>query len=95
VTRWIYATHPDASIRNGVKAKEYAVKACELSEWKAYEPLETLAAAFAETGHYTEAAQWQNRALELAPAKYKVELGSRLQRYQSGNPYRTPMSDAE
>ena len=92
---WIYASHPDEAFRDADKAKTYAIKACELSEWKAFEPIETLAAALAESGDFANAAQWQGRALELAPAKYQAELASRLQLYKSGKPYRAALPEAE
>jgi tetratricopeptide (TPR) repeat protein len=85
---WIYATNPDHSFRDGRQAKRYALKACELSEWKAFAPLEALAAACAETGNFVEALKWQERALELAPGKDKVEIRTRLELYKIGKPYR-------
>ena len=92
---WVYATNPDNSLRDGIKAREYAMKACQASEWKAFVPLETLAAACAETGNFPDAVKWQQKALELAPAKYKSELSSRLELYRSGNSYRAALPKAE
>src|ERR1051325_7543548 len=85
---WIFATHPDDSTRDGRKAKEYALEACELSEWKALAPVETLAAACAAAGDFRSAVQWQQKAVELAPGKYKEELRNRLELYKSGSVYR-------
>ena len=92
---WILATYPDKSFRDGSKAREYALKACELTEWRVFVPVETLAAACAETGNFAEAVKWQENALKLAPAKLKAELRARLELYKSGNPYRTPLPKAE
>jgi tetratricopeptide (TPR) repeat protein len=92
---WIYATSPDNSLRNGSKAREYALKACELSEWKAFVLVETLAAAWAESGNFAEAVKWQEKALELAPVTDKVVLRSRLELYKSGKPCRAPLPKAE
>ena len=89
---WIYATNPDSPLRDGRVAKDYARRACELSEWKAFRPVEILAAAYAETGHPAEAIQWQEKALQLAPRKYAAEVRSRLELYKSGQPYRSPAS---
>jgi tetratricopeptide (TPR) repeat protein len=86
---WIYATSPHDSSREGGKAREFALKACELSEWKSFGPIEALAAACAETGNFADAIKWQQRALELAPGKYKPEIGARLHLYQAGKPYRS------
>jgi tetratricopeptide (TPR) repeat protein len=85
---WIYATNPDSSLRNGSKAKEYALKACELSDWSLIVPIETLAAACAEAGSFADAVKWQEKAMELAPGEQKAELRPRLELYKSGNPYR-------
>jgi tetratricopeptide (TPR) repeat protein len=88
---WIYATTPNTSFRNGSLAKEYALKACQLSEWKSFVPVETLAAACAETGNFADAITWQQKALELAPGQQKIEVRSRLELYKSGSPYRAPL----
>lgn len=42
-----------------------AQKACELSNHKAPTHLSALAAAYAETGDFNEAAQWMKKALEF------------------------------
>jgi tetratricopeptide (TPR) repeat protein len=89
---WLYATSADPSLRSGQKAKQYALEACELSEWKNVAPLEALAAACAETGLFADAVNWQEHALELAPAKQKAELQARLEIYRAGQPYRAPIA---
>lgn len=86
---WIHAANPEASLRDGSKAKTYATHACELSEWKNYASLEALAAANAEVGDFVAAIKWQKAALELAPSAQKSEANSRLALYQSNKPYRT------
>jgi len=85
---WIYATHPDNATRDGRKAREYALRACELSEWKVLVPVVALAAACAETGDFSEAVKWQQRAVDLAPGEERPQLLSELQLYESGKPYR-------
>jgi len=52
---WIRSTCRDDALRNGKQAIEYAIKACELSEWKHPGFLETLAAAYAEIGDFLNA----------------------------------------
>ena len=61
---WILAVCPDAKLRNGQKALEYAQKACELSAWKDPHALGTLAAAYAEVGNFEEAVKWQKKCME-------------------------------
>jgi tetratricopeptide (TPR) repeat protein len=83
---WLYATHPQPAFRDGGKAKQYALLACNLSEWKAFAPVESLAAACAETDDFAGAVKWQLKALELAPGQHQVELRSRLELYRSDIP---------
>jgi tetratricopeptide (TPR) repeat protein len=92
---WIYATCPDKSYRNGARATEYARRVCEMTGWKAPVALETLAAACAETGNFTEAVQWQQKALQLVPARSRLDAQSRLELYKTGKPYRPPGSKAD
>ncbi len=86
---WIYATFPEPKFRDGAKAREYALKACQLSNWKVAVPLETLAAACAETGDFAQAIKWQQMAVELGTARQNREMTSRLELYRAGNPYRS------
>jgi tetratricopeptide (TPR) repeat protein len=85
---WIYASTPDAALRNASKAREYATTACELSEWKLSFPMEALAAAIAEMGNYADAVDLQTRAIELAPDQQKALARARLELYKLGKPYR-------
>ncbi len=62
---WILATCPVANLRNGHRAIEYATKACELTDWLEPWPMVALAAAYAETGDFQKAAEYQTRAITL------------------------------
>jgi tetratricopeptide (TPR) repeat protein len=87
---WLRATCPDAKLRDGKKAIELATKACELSEWKTWFELNTLAAAHAENGDFKEAIRWQKKAIELG-SDDKELLGKARQRlslYEKSEPYR-------
>ena len=86
---WIGATCPDASLRDGQKALELAIEACELTRWKEAYCLETLAAAYAETGDFDSAVKWQTKAIALeADPKEKEEYQARLMLYRENKPYR-------
>jgi len=89
---WVLATCPDASIRDGARAVQLAQQAEQLSGGKDPALLGTLAAAYAETGQFTNAVATARSALELATARTntaQVEmLRGRLKLYESGSPFR-------
>jgi tetratricopeptide (TPR) repeat protein len=91
---WIHATNPDNSYRDGRKATEYALRACELSEYKTLTLVETLAAAYAEAGQFADAVKCQEMAMQLAGRKAPADLHLRLELYKSGNAYRAPLPKA-
>lgn len=90
---WLLATCPQDKLRDGKKALALAKKACELTDWKEPLYLDTLAAAYAETGQYTEAVKYQEMALkDPAFAKsHGKEAQFRLEVYMAGEPYRLGM----
>lgn len=85
---WMLATCPNESFRNGRKAVQDAEKAAAMSNYKAHNRLETLAAAHAENSNFEEAVKWQKRAIELAPKAIQQSLQGRLHLFQSQQPYR-------
>jgi len=84
---WIRATCADPRFRAGKEAIVFATKACELSGWKSYNELDTLAAAYAEAGEFTSAVIWGQTALEKAPDAQKESCRERLELYQANKPY--------
>jgi serine/threonine protein kinase/Tfp pilus assembly protein PilF len=88
---WRQATSPNAELRNGIGAVMNATKACELTNWKNASYVDTLAAAYAETGDFNSAVKWQKEAINLLtkkePAEYQAGFEERLKLYQSGKPY--------
>ena len=93
---WLLATCPDASLRNGASAVALAQKANAASGGTNPGILRTLAAAFAETGRFTEAVETAQRALRLAGEQSNSgltgQLQAQLQLYQSGSAFHTPAS---
>jgi tetratricopeptide (TPR) repeat protein len=86
---WLWATCPDSKLRNGKKAVESATRACELSEWKEANYLDTLAAAYAEAGDFDNAVECQEKADKLfTDAEVTKKAEERLKLYKDKKPYR-------
>jgi tetratricopeptide (TPR) repeat protein len=85
---WLQATSPDDAVRDGPEALKYATKACELTDWKYPEYLDTLAAACAENGDFGHAVGFQKKTLLIAPPTEKAEFEARLELYKNHKPYR-------
>jgi len=88
---WLLATSPDASIRDGNRAIELAKEAVRLSRGKDPNYLRTLAAAFAEAGHFAEATETARQSLQEAEGRSNSTLANALQDeialYDLGLPY--------
>ena len=66
-----------------------ATRACELTQWKNANDLDTLAAAYAEVGEFDEAVEWQEKAIQLTTdAERKQKHQDRLKLYKEKKPYR-------
>ena len=62
---WFRATCPNASFRNGQQAVKDAKAACSIMVWKDEHMIDTLAAAYAETGDFNSAVQYVSQALAV------------------------------
>lgn len=86
------ATDPDPQHRDGPRSVQMATQVCRAAEDKNPEYLDTLAAAYAETGDFAKAITTAAKALELAVSARQTELAGqidqRLQLYRAGKPYR-------
>jgi tetratricopeptide (TPR) repeat protein len=76
---WVLATSSDASIRDGARAVEFARKAVELSNSGDPKFHRTLAAAYAETGRFSEAIEAAKQGMEIATSQGNFRLANLLQ----------------
>ncbi len=95
---WLLATQPNRSLRNGAEAVRLAERAAAASKYAAPEALDTLAAAYAETGNYPKAVEFAEKAHRLfvdAGLSAEAEaISTRLRNYQSGQPFRESVGGA-
>lgn len=91
---WVYATSPDDSVRDGTKAVQLAGEALRISGARIPIIFRTLAAAYAESGQFSEAIQTAQRGIELANSQGNSGLATELQGnivlYQEQRPLRDP-----
>jgi tetratricopeptide (TPR) repeat protein len=88
---WLLATAPSATVRNGPKAVSAAKKAVELNGDE-IAIRDTLAAAYAENGEFSNAIAVQETAIQMLRArkagdKVIADLKSRLDIYRQNKPY--------
>jgi tetratricopeptide (TPR) repeat protein len=85
---WRLATRPESTFRDGTNAVELAQKAVAVTSRTNAMYLDSLAAAYAASGQYTNAVKAQQEAIALVQdEKQKREFGSRLSLYESGSAY--------
>lgn len=87
---WLLATSPQTGCRDGMRAFSLAKKACELTEFKDWTCLDTIAAAYAAAGDFAKAAAWEQKALDLGNALTAADSEGclkRLRLYKLSKPY--------
>jgi tetratricopeptide (TPR) repeat protein len=84
---WILATCPDKALRDAPRAVTLAEQAARSTNYADASTLDTLAAAYAESGAFEKAVMTQRKAIELTPATSRSDLQKRLDLYLSGQPY--------
>jgi len=89
---WLLATCEDADLRDGPRATRLAEDAVQRSNRQDPDALNSLAAAYAESGRFDDAVQTAEAALEIARVRGRTSLVSavadRLTRYRAGQPAR-------
>jgi tetratricopeptide (TPR) repeat protein len=87
---WLLATCPETSLRDGQKAVELAQQAERLGGGESPQMLDTLAAAYAEVGRFSEAVETARQALSL-PTQDNQPLAdaiqNRLKLYEANTPF--------
>ncbi|MEQ8861759.1 MAG: tetratricopeptide repeat protein [Pseudomonadales bacterium] len=86
---WLLATSPFDEVRNGPQAVTLAMQAVGRERSPSY--LDTLAAAYAETGKFDRAVATQREALKMADpenAELVGELRAHLDAFEAGKPWR-------
>ena len=93
-TAWLLATHPDDAVRKVSQAVQLAERAAELTDHRAPEVLDTLAAAYAAAGQFDKAVTTASQAIEQAVDKPELadEIRPRLKLYERETPYRAPVT---
>jgi len=85
---WLLATCPQDNIRDGAKAVEHATRACELTDWKDGNLLDTLAAALAEAGRFAEAVEYARKSEPLVTPDLRGDVRDHIELFQRGKPFR-------
>ena len=89
---WIYAASPQTKLRNGPEAVRLAERACQLTKRQQTTILDTLAAAYAETGRFAEAVKTTEEIRALALSAHDTNMvevtRQRLELYRAGKAYR-------
>jgi tetratricopeptide (TPR) repeat protein len=88
---WLLATCPVPELRDAPQAIEIGEALAKATARKSSEPLDTLAAAYAEAGRFDDAVTTAREAIVLAQANHQSDLAqriaSRLARYEGKRPY--------
>ncbi len=95
---WVLSTSPQDSARDGKRALEFGLKACEATEYKQAHILSTLAACYAETGDFENARKWSEKAVELGADEEHEQLEQlkkELESYKANKPWREEQNTEE
>lgn len=94
ILAWELATSSAPSVRNGAEAVGLAERARQLAGEPSAQLLDTLAAAYAETGQFPAAIRTAELALKLATkandTRHVNALSARLKLYQAGSAFHSP-----
>jgi Tfp pilus assembly protein PilF len=77
---WLLSTNPDASVRNGPRAVELALRSNRIANQTSPAILRTLAAAYAEAGQFENAVEAARAGADLAYVQGDHSFAARLER---------------
>jgi membrane associated rhomboid family serine protease len=88
---WLISTCPDDTIRDGPRAVMLAKRACDATDWAEPSILDTLAAAYAESGDFESAVKWSEKSqLHYNDDEGALEMKQHLESFRAGKPVREP-----
>jgi tetratricopeptide (TPR) repeat protein len=95
---WILSTSPEDKVRDGERALELGLKACEMTDFAEAHLVSTLAAAYAEIGDFEKAVEYAKKAVELGEKEESEQieqLREELKSYQERKPWREKNSPVD
>ena len=87
---WLLSTCPLEEYRSAERGLEAAHRFAQLLGDEDPVVLDTLAAAYANSGDFRQAITYQQQAIVLAGQEVRSAYNQRLELYRAGKPYRTP-----
>ena len=87
---WLLATCPDGGLRDATRAIKLAGQAAQSTRYADPSMLDTLAAAYAESGAFDKAIDIQRKAIALTSVASRDDLQKRLNLYLAGRAYHSP-----
>jgi arylsulfatase A-like enzyme len=78
---WIYAADKDSQFHNPTEAIKLAEKACERTDFKRPDFLDTLSMAYASAGRFDEAIEIAQKAISLAESANQQELTEEIENH--------------
>ncbi len=91
---WLLATCHDEKYRNPQRAIQFAERACKLTNYSDPAILDTMAAAYACAGNFSQAVVFSQKAVALIQSsdgkKLKKDFSDRLLLFKANKPYIEP-----
>ena len=92
---WLLAAHPEQSSRRPQEAVRLGEQLAEMSAYRNWMSLDTLAVAYAADGRFAEAVKIEEKALDLVQAASPPDASAvrqRLDLFRQGNPFVEPIA---